>query len=151
MSFEKVQKGKFSPRYPEKYMGNLEMIVYRSSWELILMNRFDLSRGVKKWSSEPGWIPYINPMKDDRNKASRYFPDFYMQNVEGNKFIIEVKPFKQTQPPRQPQRKTKSFFEECATFSINQAKWNAAERFCIERGFEFVILTENEINVNIGL
>ena len=46
-------------------------------------------------------IPYVSPV--DR-RVHRYFPDFIIQVRErtGNikKYVIEVKPFKQTQPPQ---------------------------------------------------
>jgi hypothetical protein len=63
-------------------------------------------------------------------------------------YLVEVKPAKQTQPPVYPGRKTKYYITESIAFVKNQAKWKAATEWCNDRGYEFVIITENELGLN---
>lgn len=62
-------------------------------------------------------------------------------------YVIEVKPRKQTLPPKQKKRMTKSFLYECKTFEVNKAKWKAASEWCHDRKIEFKIITENELGI----
>ena len=144
-------KGRFRPKFPEKYKGNPCNIVFRSSWEYKLMKYFDLSGNIVQWQSEELWIPYRSPI--DR-KVHRYFPDFLICVVDknGNKTtkIIEVKPKKQTIPPKLKSngtKPTKRYLTEVMTYGINSAKWNAAKDYCSDRKWEFLIFTEKELGL----
>jgi hypothetical protein len=117
-------KGKFSPKNPLKYRGNHTNITYRSSWELSVMKYLDEHISVIEWSSEETVIPYRSPID---GKMHRYFVDFYakMKDVSGKvtKYIIEVKPAAQTQPPQvQPYKKkpNKRYVKEVVTWGINE-------------------------------
>lgn len=144
----KFLQGRYNPKNPSKYKGNSSNIVYRSSWELRLMNYLDCNSNVLKWSSETVIIPYRSP-KDEQ--IHRYFIDFYAEINDGNggirKLLIEVKPKAQTMPPKEPKKKTKSFLNSCVTYAVNQAKWDAARRFVEINNMEFVIMTEVELNI----
>ena len=59
--------------------------------------------------------------------------------------MIEVKPKRQTSAPKKKKKITKTYLQECLTFSINEAKWESAEIFCKKRGWKFIILTEDNI------
>jgi hypothetical protein len=145
--------GRFRPKHPEKYKGDPTKVIYRSSWELSLMRKFDEHPDIVEWQSEEIAIPYLNPVK---GKTSRYFPDFVIkQRISENKYqmiMIEVKPKKQTMPP-DPSRKhntpsgrvSRRFLNEAATYAINEAKWKAAMRYCKERNMIFQIFTEDQI------
>jgi len=61
--------------------------------------------------------------------------------------VIEVKPKKQTVPPKQPKRKTKNWLYEMKTYSVNQAKWAAADEWCRSRDMEFKVITEAELGI----
>jgi len=63
------------------------------------------------------------------------------------KYLVEVKPQYQTQEPKTKKRVTKQYVNEVLTYSVNQAKWKAAEEFCKDHLWEFIILTENELKV----
>lgn len=147
MSFgNKTYKGIFKPKNPQKYNGNSENIVYRSSWEVRVMKWLDEHPQVIWWASEEMAIPYYNPIDD---KMHRYFPDFIvkMKTNQGIKvYMIEVKPFQQTQQPER-KRKTQKFINEQVTYVINQSKWRAADKFCQENGWEFKVLTEKELGI----
>jgi hypothetical protein len=140
-------KGRFKPKNPQKYKGDANNIIYRSTWEIKVMNYLDENPNVIWWGSEELPIPYLSPVD---KKKHRYFPDFIakMRKADGTvmTYIIEVKPEKQTQPPTQ-KRKTKTYLQEVITYEINKAKWYAAEEFCKDHGWQFQILTEKHLGI----
>jgi hypothetical protein len=140
--------GKFTPKNPHKYVGDHTNIIYRSSWECKVMTYLDKTDEVISWASEELIIPYISPV--DR-KYHRYFPDFLVKvRTKDNKLrtiLIEVKPKKQTQEPEKKKRVTKQYINEVATWGVNQAKWKAAEEYCLDRNWEFQIWTEKELGL----
>lgn len=123
------------------------MIVYRSLWERKFMRYCDTNAKVLKWASEEIVIPYYNPVK---KRMAKYYPDFYMEVItkENNKekILIEVKPLKETKPPVY-KRRTKNVLIAEAMYSQNQAKWAAAQEFCLDQGWTFKIMTEKELGV----
>ena len=144
---QKYYQGFFRPKNIKKYKGDFTNIVYRSSWELKTMMYMDTNPYVIEWKSEEIFIPYISP-KD--NCVHRYFPDFWMkvQTKTGLKtFLVEVKPECQIQPPKKRKKVTQRYLNEVMTFSINQAKWQAADTYCKKMGWEFTTLNEYEIGV----
>lgn len=144
----KYNQGFFHPQHPQKYVGDAGNIVYRSGLEFRMMRYFDQHSGVLQWSSEEIVIPYVRP--DDGN-THRYYPDFLIKvrstNGGTKTFLIEVKPAKQTRPPKEPKTRSqkKRYLNEAVTFAINAAKWEAAKTWCQRKGIEFLILTEQEI------
>ena len=144
----KYNQGFYHPQNPQKYVGAVGNIVYRSGLEWRMMRYFDQHSGVLQWSSEEIKIPYVRP--DDGN-YHRYYPDFLVrlrQSNGGDKtFLIEVKPLKQTRPPKNPETKAQQrrYLKEMASFAINHAKWEAAKKWCSLRGADFLVLTEVEI------
>jgi hypothetical protein len=140
-------KGKFKPQNPQKYRGDPTNIVYRSSWECKVMSRLDRDTNVIEWASEEFFIPYRSPVD---GKMHRYFPDFFVR-VQSNSglraMVWEVKPKKQAQPPQPRSRVTKQYINEVVTWGINEAKWKAAQEFCKDRGWEFKVLTEDDLGI----
>ena len=141
-------KGRYNPVNPKKYKGNSHNIIYRSLWERKFMVYCDTNDKVLEWGSEEIIIPYISPWD---GKKHRYFPDFYIKVKQSNgnlkKFIIEVKPKKQTRPPKPVERKTKRWINEVRTFGVNEAKWKHATKWCKDNDMEFKILTEEELGI----
>lgn len=140
--------GKYQPHNPKKYKGNHTMIFYRSLWELKFMKWCDLNDNILEWGSEEIAVPYRSPLD---GRYHRYFVDFYIKvrNKFGEvkKYLIEIKPKKQTLEPQSQQRKTQKYINEVKTYVINQAKWEAAREWCADRQLEFLILTEDHLNV----
>ena len=140
-------KGWFKPRNPQKYKGDPNGIVYRSSWELRVMKYLDDNPAVVWWASEELPIRYISPID---NKVHRYFPDFIVRTKrkdgQETTMVLEVKPYRQTQMPVQ-KRRTQKFINEMATYAINQEKWKAADLFCEEHGWQFKLITEKELGI----
>ena len=108
----------------------------------------DRNENVIEWGSEEIVIPYISPV--DR-RVHRYFPDFYVRartkTGRTEKFVIEVKPYKQTSPPKKQRKVTKKYLTEIKTYAVNEAKWKAAVDYCKDRRMQFKILTEFELKV----
>ena len=141
-------KGKYYPSFPRKYKGDPTNIIYRSLWERKFMVYCDKNQNILEWASEEIAIPYRSPID---NRVHRYFPDFYMKVKEMNgkikRYMIEVKPAKQTKPPTKPKRQTKGYIREAYEYAKNQAKWKMAKEFCADRQWEFKVVTEKELGV----
>jgi hypothetical protein len=141
-------KGRYQPSRPNKYRGNPRNIIYRSLWELKFMQYCDSNKHILEWGSEEIALPYRSPID---NRYHRYFPDFYIKVKESTgrikKYIIEVKPKKQCIEPKVQKKKTRSYIYEVCEYAKNQAKWKAAEEYCMDRGLEFKVLTEDELGI----
>lgn len=140
-------KGIFTPKNPKKYIGNVDNIVFRSLWEKQVMEYLDGNPAVITWGSEEVPIPYISPID---NKPHRYFPDF-IARIRGENaekvMILEVKPKAQTKPPKPQNQITKRFLTEMMTYQVNKTKFEAAEQFCAKQGWEFSIITEDDLKL----
>ena len=89
----------------------------------------------------------INPVD---GRVHRYFTDgnVLMRLRDGGtkKFLIEIKPAKQLQPPN-PNAKRKTLVYEQLRYAINQSKFKTAEQWANKHGYTFLILTEKELNI----
>jgi hypothetical protein len=143
-------KGRFKPKNYQKYKGDATNVIYRSLLERKFMMWCDSKPWVLEWSSEEIVIPYVSPVD---NRWHRYFVDFWVKYRDKNNNIrtvlIEVKPFSQTKPPTRKDtptgKPTRRFITEVATYGVNQAKWKAATEYCLDRKWEFKILTEKDL------
>ena len=144
----KYYSGKFHPKNPKKYGGDSTNIIFRSLWEFRVMKYLDENSSVIEWKSEEIPIPYYDP---STMKHRRYFPDFIVKAKAakgGTKtLMLEVKPKKQTLEPKVQKKKTRSYITEVTTWATNQAKWKAAEEFCLDNGWDFVMITEDELGI----
>lgn len=139
----KTYKGRYKPKNTSKYAGDAENIVYRSMWERHVMKWCDDNPKVKKWVSEEIVIPYI--CETDK-RPHRYFMDFLIQFTDGKTLLVEVKPHKETLPPKTGKgRSRQRVLNEGMTYIKNQSKWKAAQEYALDRGWHFVIWTENEL------
>ena len=142
-------KGLFTPRNPQKYIGDPNNIIYRSSWECRVMDWLDRNPDIISWASEEMNVPYKSPVD---GRFHRYFPDFIVKvkSRDGltRTMMLEVKPKHQTLPPEPQQRKTKKYINEVMTWGVNQAKWKAANDFCKKQGWKFEIITEKELGLD---
>ena len=139
-------KSIFKPRHPSKYLGDSSNIICRSNWERKFCNYCDSNENIISWASEEFSIPYISPLD---NRRHRYFPDFLIEVKESNgilkKYVIEIKPKRQTLDPKKKSRVTKSYINEVKSYAINQAKWKYALEFCKDNRLEFKIITEDQL------
>ena len=140
---KKWRQGIFTPKNQDKFIGS--KAVYRSGLELKFFRFCDDNPNVLEWGSENIIVPYISPLD---NRAHRYYVDNYIAIKEGTqvvKYLVEIKPSKQTKPPTTKYRKRQHLIYEQKQYVINKAKWKAAKEFCKKKGLTFIILTEKEL------
>lgn len=143
-----MAKGRFIPKNPQKYVGNVNKVVFRSSWELMFMKWLDANNAVLRWGSEELSIPYINPIKTAEHQMkggsgpiiSQYYPDFIIlyRDTAGNvkKEIVEVKPLHEATAATAKSERDKM------ALAVNTAKWKAASIFAESQGATFRVITE---------
>lgn len=140
------RQGYYTLRNPEKYQGDPDRIRYMSSWELKTHQFLDGNPNILEWSSEEIAIPYVKPTT---RRLHRYFPDYWIKyrNKSGQivEEIWEVKPANQTAAPKRRGKRKKQQLIESIQWAVNQAKWEAAQKFCDERGIKFRLVTENQL------
>lgn len=144
MKNSKYRQGIFTPINKEKFIGS--KAIYRSGLELKFMRFCDNNSNVIMWGSENVIVPYISPID---GRVHRYFVDNFVVIKESNvvkKYLVEIKPSKQTVAPTTKYKKKEHLIYEQSMFAVNQAKWAAAREFCKKKGLEFLILTEKEIS-----
>ena len=144
-------QGRYVPVNPEKYVGNRNDIVYRSSWEKRFFVWADLNPSVVKWNSEEVVIPYICATD---HRTHRYYVDAFImiKSADGKigKFLVEIKPEAQTVAPKFPGKQTRRFLTEMSTYMKNQSKWEAAKRWAKDRGMDFIVITERHLGIKNG-
>ena len=137
-------QGIFKPNNPKKFIG--KFAVFRSSFERKFFLWADSNPNVLEWGSENIIVPYKSPIDD---RWHRYYVDNYVVLKEGVnivKYLVEIKPYKQTIAPVVSKRKKKAtLLYEQTQWVINQAKWEAAEKFAKSKGFKFIKITEREL------
>jgi len=145
----KYYHGEYQVENKDKYLGHKNPR-FRSSWESRFCYWCDHNVNVLKWGYEVIDIKYFNPVT---NKVQRYYPDFYLEikQPDGSvkKYLAEVKPSKQTEPPQKPknrnQKRLKRYMVETEMYVVNQSKWQSAMKFCAKRGLTWKIVTEKDL------
>jgi hypothetical protein len=145
------KQGFFAPKNPTKYRGDIHRIAFRSSWELKAFRLCDENPSVVWWQSEEVVVPYNDKTT---GKIRRYFPDLvYCVRKDGKDqvFMAEIKPRSQsplhTRPVRKKGKSERRVIAEAMVLAKNQCKWEAAGRYCLSRGWKFIVLTEKELGV----
>lgn len=137
-------------KFPEKYKGTRPLTL-RSGWEIRFVKDYlDINQNILEWTSESIVVKYISPVDAQYH---RYFIDFSFKAKAKDGSIkevwVEIKPFSQTQPPKEPKRKTKNYTEAVKTYMVNQSKWNTSKQICEEykqqgKDVEFIVITEKD-------
>ena len=93
----RYKQGCIDPKSCKKLFKSIsnEKIIYRSSYELKFIVWLENNDKVKYWGSECFCIPYL--YKD--GTTHKYYPDYFIEMVDGTKLVIEIKPYNQTQKP----------------------------------------------------
>ena len=99
---DKYKNGIYSVINPNKYLGDINMVIFRSGWEYKLYRWLDMNDKVVKWNVEGITIPY--QMEDNGKwKTLSYHPDCYAEVQKGDgtidRLVIEIKPYAETIPP----------------------------------------------------
>jgi hypothetical protein len=98
---------------------------YRSGWELTVMQLLDDDKKVASWSYEKVIIPYVSNVRT--GKIRRYFPDFFVEYVDGTRRLLEVKPSRRVHQPKVAK------------------KLSAAHEWCRANGCTLDVITEHEL------
>ena len=142
-----------------KYMGN-DNPIYKSSIEKRAFYYFDHNQNVMRWGYELMKVPYFFTVDQ---KWHNYYPDAYVElrssNGELKNLLVEIKPQSQNVwdsignivLPKPPKRKTakswNNYQKRLLEATKNVCKWEAAKKFCIERGWEFKIVTDQNLGM----
>ena len=140
-------KSRFRPKNLQKYIGNMDNIICRSTWERALAMWADRNKAVIKWGIENVIIRYFDKGK---GKLRSYYVDFFMEFSDGRKWLIEVKPKNQTIPPPKPKRMSRKYINAVMTYATNTSKWEEATRYAEEKNMKFYVWTEDHLR-QLGL
>lgn len=133
--------GKYTVKNKRKYKGDPGKVVYRSHWEKMVFMWCDKHDQIVEWSSEETIVPYFYEVD---KKYHRYFVDLKIMFNTGETILVEIKPAKETEPPKKPD-KSKRYISEAMTYVKNMNKWEAADDYAKDRGWKFQIWTENTL------
>lgn len=134
--------GRYRVKNIKKYQGDPDKVTYRSSWEKACFIWCDNNTNIEKWSSEEVVVPY---KWDIDKKMHRYFVDLKITFKDGKTILVEIKPDKETAPPKRPD-KSRRYINEAMTYVKNMNKWEAANTYAKDRGWEFQIWTEETLH-----
>ena len=70
--------------------------------------------------------------------------DLKITFTNGQTILVEIKPEKETNPPKRPD-KSKRYINEAMTYVKNMNKWEAANEYAKDRGWGFQIWTEKTL------
>jgi hypothetical protein len=149
----RFKSGKFVPQNPEKYIGDIHNIIYRSSWEARFCQYCDRNPNILRWASEAVQIEYWSPID---KKTHTYHPDYFIkvQKTDGNTedWIIEIKPSAQYQLDKKPElkgnlteKRIRAHNDQMQVWIVNRAKFDAAMKFAKNNGYRFGAIDENFI------
>ena len=113
-----------------------DKIIYRSSYERKFIVWLENNEQVKNWGSECIRIPYLYI----DGKMHSYYPDYFVEMVDGTKMVVEIKPSSQTKRPVNENTWVGKEYRK------NMCKWKATMEFCQAKGYKFKIITEKTIN-----
>lgn len=135
----RYSQGYIDPNSCKKLFPQLkhDKIIYRSSYEKKFIIWLEQNKRVKYWGSECFSIPYL--LVSD-NKVHNYYPDYFVEMVDNEIWVVEIKPYNQTQKPVN---------ENCwaaKEYIKNMCKWKATKEFCESKGYKFKVFTERTIN-----
>ncbi len=121
-------KRKRKPTFREGYFvsekNNGKPMHYRSGYEEEVYKCLENLNEVESYDVEPFPINYWF-----KGEAKSYFPDLIVHFTDGHTEVWEIKPKNQT------------------TLEVNDAKWTAANNYCMTRNMDFKVLTERGIEL----
>jgi hypothetical protein len=142
---KRFKQGIYRPQNQDKFIG--KEAIFRSGLELNFFRFCDSNPNIIRWGSECVIVNYFDPVLA-RNR--KYHIDNYVEIKEGNiikKYLVEIKPFKQTQEPKVTKKRKKAhLLYEQSQFKTNTAKWQYAREFAKKHGMEFIIITEKDLS-----
>lgn len=143
MNLDNIQKGKFIPKNIHKYLGDVNDITYRSSWERFVMYWADINPSIEYWGSEITTIKYVCGTD---GKIHTYYIDFTFKFTTGRVLLVEIKPKSQTKKPTPTKGKSKkTVLSEHLAYTKNVSKWKYAVQYAKANKIDFEIWTEDSL------
>jgi len=166
-------QGYYRIQNPQKYVGDPNLVIFRSSWESSFCKWCDFSPSILRWSSEPVKVPYydrISKLKECKKNGldpnnpknwvvKNYNVDYWIEVNKGDgitqKMFIEIKPsnkLKKPIPPdaNAPLREQRRFNSEAKDYLLNEAKWAAMTAWAEKNHTKFYVFTEITLKHLIG-
>jgi hypothetical protein len=143
--------GLYIPVNPLKYIGDINNIIFRSSWEKKFCIYCDKNPKVLKWSSEPVCIKYWSPVdKKEKSYNIDYFIKVEKDSGETENWFIEVKPKSQYAIDQKPEiksplteKKLKAYNDKMKMWITNRAKMEAGIKYAESLGYRFGTINED--------
>jgi hypothetical protein len=134
--YSHYKQGYLNPNSCKKYFMDCkqEPIVYRSGLELKFIQFCESTHQIKWWASEPIEIKYVSKLD---NAIHTYYPDYVIESQDGQRAIVEIKPYAQTKEPG-----ANATLWEREQWIKNISKWKFAKEFAKDKGWKFMIITE---------
>jgi hypothetical protein len=140
MRLKYIHRGKYVPKNIDKYVGDINNITYRSSWEQFVMRWADMNPNIIAWGSEVTKIKYRCGTDD---AIHTYHVDFTFRFKDNTILFVEVKPLSQTKQPIPTKGKKKTtLLNEGLAYIKNTSKWKYAIKYAKENNGKFEIWTE---------
>ncbi len=169
----RTSQGYYRVQNRSKYVGDANLVVYRSSWEMKFAKWCDYSPSVLRWSSEPIKIPYydrvsrldeckkngLDPNNPKNWKVRNYFTDFWLEIDKGEgiteKWFIEIKPANKLKKPIPPApnaklKDIKRFNMLAKEYLINEGKFAALNSWAKKHNMKFFVFTEKTLAKILG-
>lgn len=169
----KTKQGYYNVEKPNKYIGDANLVVYRSSWEFAFCKYCDNAPSVLRWSSEPISIPYydrtskleecaklgLNPNDPSNWEVKKYNTDFWYETDLGggetDRIFVEIKPSYKLRKPIPPERdaplkQQRAFNIAAKEYLINEAKFAALKSWAEANGSKFFVFTEVTLEKILG-
>lgn len=143
----KYHQGYYRVRNVDKYVGDINNVIYRSSLERKFMSYCDFNDKVTFWGSENVVIPYYYLVDQ---KVHKYMIDFFIIMNE-IKYLVEIKPQSSLYKPifkdskKNNLKALRNYQYAMAEYIKNSCKWEAAKKFAKARNCRFIVLTDKEI------
>lgn len=164
----KTKQGYYRVQHPEKYIGNPNLVIYRSAWEYVFCRWCDFSPSILRWSSEPIRVPYYDRVSkleeckrqgldpnNPKNWTVKYYnTDYWIEVEQGEgktkRMFIEVKPSGKLKKPIPPAENSslkdvRRFNTLAKEYLINEAKFAALKAWAEKNNSEFWVFTEDTL------
>jgi hypothetical protein len=169
----RTKQGYYKVQNKEKYMGDPNLVIFRSSWEHTFCRWCDFSPSILRWSSEPIRVPYYDRVSkldelkrqgldpnNPKNWVVKYYnTDYWIEVAKGDgttqKMFVEIKPsgkLKKPIPPNDnaPLKEVRRFNLLAKEYLINEAKFAALKAWAERSGAQFWVFTEETLRSMAG-
>jgi hypothetical protein len=168
-----THQGYYKVQNPQKYIGDSNLVIFRSSWEHSFCRWCDFSPSIIHWSSEPIKIPYydriskleeckrngLDPNNPKNWVIKNYNTDFWIEVDKGEgvteKMFIEIKASEKLKKPIPPStnaslKEQRRFNILAKEYLINEAKFAALNAWAEKNNSKFYVFTEKTLQSLVG-